>query len=95
MPVPALADLTAADFAAAGSPDGKAWIAGLPSLLAGLARHWNLTTIGTEFRHGYNAIVLPVGQGGRPLALKLTWPPDQVQAEAEALAAWGHGGPSN
>jgi len=63
-------------------------MAALPSLLDGLARQWDLTTIGGPLRHGYNAIVLSVGQGGRPLALKLTWPPDQARAEADALAAW-------
>lgn len=88
MPVPAVGDLAAAGFAAAGSPAGKAWIAGLPSLLAGLARQWGLTTAGPESWHGYNAVVLPVVRDGRPLALKLTWPPDRVQAEAQALAAW-------
>jgi streptomycin 6-kinase len=33
-------------------------------------------------------VVLPVSQGGRPLALKLAWPPGQVRGEADALAAW-------
>jgi streptomycin 6-kinase len=63
-------------------------MAGLPSLLLGLARQWDLTVTGEEFRHGYNAIVVPVGQRGRLLALKLTWPPDQAREQAGALAAW-------
>jgi streptomycin 6-kinase len=37
---------------------------------------------------GYSAVVLPVRQGGRPLALKLTWPPERARKEAGALAAW-------
>jgi streptomycin 6-kinase len=88
VPVQGLGDLAAIDFAAAGSPEGRAWIIGVPSLLSRLARQWDLTIAGEEFRHGYNAIVLPVGQRGRPLALKLAWPPDQVRSEADALTAW-------
>jgi streptomycin 6-kinase len=88
VPVQGLGELAATDFAAAGSPEGKAWIAGVPCLLASLARQWDLTIAGEEFRHGYSAIVLPVSQGGRPLVLKLAWPSDQVRGEADALAAW-------
>jgi streptomycin 6-kinase len=83
-----LRDLTPTDFAAAGSPEGKAWMAALPSLLRDLARQWNLTTTGDLLGRGYNAVVLPVRQDGRPLALKLTWPPGQAGKEADALAAW-------
>jgi streptomycin 6-kinase len=83
-----LGDLAATDFAAAGSAEGKAWMAGVPALVARLARQWDLTITCEEFRHGYNAVVLLVGQRGRPLALKLAWPPDQVRGEADALAAW-------
>jgi streptomycin 6-kinase len=84
----ALGDLTATDFAAAGSPEGKAWLAALPVLVRDLARSWNLTITGEEFWHGYSAVVRPVSQGSRPLALKLAWPPDQVRGEADALGAW-------
>lgn len=83
-----LTDLAPTDFAAAGSPEGKAWMAALPSLLRDLARQWNLTTTGGLLGRGYNAVVLPVRQGGRPLALKLTWPPGRATKEADALAAW-------
>jgi streptomycin 6-kinase len=83
-----LEDLAATDFAAAGSPDGRAWMAALPALSGHLARQWDLTFAGEPFRHGYNAVVLSVAQGGRPLALKLTWPPGPARGEAEALAAW-------
>lgn len=83
-----LRDLAATDFAATGSPQGKAWMAALPSLLRDLARQWDLTTDGGLLGRGYNAVVLPVRQDGRPLALKLTWPPGQAGKEADALAAW-------
>jgi streptomycin 6-kinase len=87
-PLQALADLTADDFAAARSPQGKAWMAALPSVLDDLARQWNLTISGERFRNGYDAVVVFVGQASRPLALKLAWQPDQIRAEARALAAW-------
>jgi len=83
-----LGDLAATDFAAAGSPEGKAWMAALPSLLRDLATQWDLTTDGGLLGRGYNAVVLPVRQDGRPLALKLTWPTGQAGKEADALAAW-------
>jgi streptomycin 6-kinase len=88
MPVQALGHLTAPDFAAAGSPDGRAWMAGLPALSGYLACQWELTFTGEQFRNGYNAVVLFAARGGRPLALKLTWPRDQAEGEADALAAW-------
>ena len=90
-----LRDLAATDFAAAGSPQGKAWMASLPSLLHDLASQWNLTTTGDLLGHGYNAVVLPVRQDGRPLALKLTWPPS---GSGKRRTRWPHGGheePSN
>lgn len=83
-----LADLAATDVAAAASPAGRAWLAALPSLLRDLGRQWNLTAGEDQFWHGDNAVVVPVRQHGRPLALKLAWPPGQASAEADALAAW-------
>jgi streptomycin 6-kinase len=84
----ALADLAATNFAAVSSPEGRAWLAALPSLLCDLARQWNLTTAGGLFWHGYSGVVFPVRQGGQPLALKLAWPADKVRGEADALTAW-------
>ena len=63
-------------------------MAALPALGSRLARQWDLTFAGEPFRHGYSSVVLSVRQGGRPLALKLTWPPGQAGGEADALAAW-------
>jgi streptomycin 6-kinase len=63
-------------------------MAALPGLLDDLARQWNLASADGLLGHGYSAVVLPVSQGSRPLALKLAWPPGQVGREADALAAW-------
>ncbi len=88
VPMQALADLAATDFAAAGSPEGRAWMAALPALLRDLARQWDLTVAGDLFWHGYSAVVFLVRQGSRPLALKLAWPAGRTRTEADALTAW-------
>jgi hypothetical protein len=51
--------LTPGNFAAAGSPEGKTWIAALPSLAADLASQWNLA-LGDVLGHGYDAVVFAV-----------------------------------
>ena len=67
--------LTATDFAAAGSPQGRAWLAAVPSVLHDLAALWHLTIADDVVRHGYSSLVLLADHNGRALALKLTWPP--------------------
>jgi len=84
----ALTDLGVPDLAAVDSPEGRAWMADVPSLLHDLARQWNLITTDDLFCHGCNAVVFPVRRGSRPLALKLAWPIDQARGEADALTAW-------
>jgi hypothetical protein len=37
--------------------------------------------------HGYGAVVFSVSRGGRRLALRLRWSPEQTRGEADALAA--------
>lgn len=88
MPMQALTGLNAPDLAAVDSPEGRAWMAAVPSLLHDLARQWNLITVGDRFWHGCNAVVFPVRQGSRPLALKLAWPADEARGEADALTEW-------
>jgi hypothetical protein len=87
VPVPALGDLAGTGFAAAGSPEEKAWVAGVPSLLA------TSLASGTSPSPARSSAWVqrgrPAGRpGGGALALKLTWPPDQVRGDAETLAAW-------
>lgn len=88
MPWAGLPGLTATVFAAAGSAEGRAWMAALPTMFGDLARRWDLTASGDPFWHGYNAVVVPVSQAGLPLAVKLVWPPGLAAGEAAALAAW-------
>jgi streptomycin 6-kinase len=85
----AIMDLDGHYFRAAGSPEGRAWLAALPSLIGDLARQWDLAVTDGQVRHGFNAIVISVAQGDVPLALKITWPAgDGVRLEAETLAVW-------
>jgi hypothetical protein len=70
-------------------------MAAVPTLLDDLARQWNLVTDGELFWHGCNAVVFPVRQGSRPLALKLAWPAGQARGEADALAEWRRRGPTS
>lgn len=81
-------DLDATDFAAAGTPDGGRWIAGLEALIAGLAEDWRLGRKTDAVWYGYNAVVMPVERAGEPLVLKVVWPPEPVALEVRALAAW-------
>jgi hypothetical protein len=84
----ALADLAPTDFGAVSSPEGRAWMAAVPSLLHDLARQWNLTLAGGQFWHGYSAVVFPVRQGSRPLALKLGILVDSGQLDRAKATAW-------
>jgi hypothetical protein len=82
VPVQGLGGLAATDFAAAGSREGKAWIAGVPSLIASLARQWGSRRRQREIPARVQRGRPPVSQRGRPLVLKLAWPPDRVRGEA-------------
>jgi hypothetical protein len=70
----AVTDLGGYYFRAAGSPEGRAWLAALPALVGDLAREWDLTVTDGEVRHGYNAVVIPVARGNVRLALKIAVP---------------------
>jgi streptomycin 6-kinase len=83
-----LTALTAPDLAAADSPEGRAWMAAVPSLLHDLARQWSLITIGDLFWHGCNAVVFPVRQGSLPLPRNLSCPAHRTSGEADALSEW-------
>ena len=75
-------------FAAAGTEDGRAWIAALPQAIERLSDRWGLMLEASPARFGYHAMVLPVTRDGAPLVLKLTWPSDKTVDEERALAAW-------
>ncbi|MEV7930636.1 aminoglycoside phosphotransferase family protein [Kitasatospora sp. NPDC088779] len=70
---------------------GRRWLAALPDTVAQWCDRWNLKVDGPPM-HGYNSLVVPVRRGGEPLALKVTWPDQQMQEQVLALRLWnGHG----
>jgi streptomycin 6-kinase len=75
-------------FAAAGDPQGREWILGLPALVRSLCRLWELEIDVGTLRHGYNGIVIPVRRRSDQLALKIAWPANSVADEAHALKIW-------
>lgn len=64
------------------------WLEGLPALVRGVVKDWDLTYDGPPL-HGYGALVVPVRTaGGRSAMLKLNLPHDEAQHEHLALEAW-------
>ncbi|MBN6041949.1 aminoglycoside phosphotransferase family protein [Amycolatopsis sp. 195334CR] len=68
-------------------PAGRHWVEELPRTFERLRARWSLTPDG-EARHGYHAMVQPVRRDGEPLALKVSWPDEDVDSEARALSIW-------
>lgn len=70
-------------------PEGRAWLAGLPALVADLSRRWGLS-LGPAFDHGgYTAVVLPAErEDGTPAVLKLSFPHMEGLDEAAGLRFW-------
>jgi streptomycin 6-kinase len=68
----------------------RAFVDRLPRLVADLLDDWALGVDGDPW-HGHGAVVLPVRTtGGRPAALKVTYPHDEAEHEHLGLQAW-HG----
>ena len=75
---------------------GRAWLGGLPGLLAGRLDQWQLEVdlaAGSLPWSGHGGIVVPVRrEDGSPAALKIAFPHDEARVERHALALWeGHG----
>ncbi len=70
-------------------PDWADWVDRLPALLAGLLEEWQLSSDGWMM-HGFVALVVPVRTaGGRPAALKVSFPDEESEHEHLALQRWG------
>jgi Aminoglycoside/hydroxyurea antibiotic resistance kinase len=76
------------EFAPRAHPDGREWLANIPSLTDTLQRRWRLQVPESKISTGYSAVVIPVQRHGERLVLNLTWPAHRVVDEARALAAW-------
>jgi streptomycin 6-kinase len=72
---------------------GRAWIAGLPDLLADLCRRWDLTVTGPAFGGGTHSYVVPVAGAGRSDAvLKIPVLDTENYAESAALRCYAGDG---
>ncbi|MFT2018200.1 aminoglycoside phosphotransferase family protein [Streptomyces sp. 796.1] len=71
---------------------GRAWLAGLPALIAEFQDRWELR-LGPPIHGGSCSWVAPVTlPGGGPAVLKLTWPHREAAGEAQGLRTWGGAG---
>ncbi|MCQ9165639.1 MULTISPECIES: aminoglycoside phosphotransferase family protein [unclassified Arthrobacter] len=74
------------------SPEGRAWLAGLPGLVDAALQRWQLTVDlvpGTPPWHGHTGIVAPVRRSdGTPAALKIAFPYEETLLEPIALQLW-------
>jgi streptomycin 6-kinase len=69
-------------------PAGPAWLAGLPDLVASLARRWDVV-VGAPFTSGVAAWTAPARRrDGADVVLKVSLPHDEARGEAAALRAW-------
>jgi len=70
---------------------GRAWLADLPTIVAGLAREWNLQ-VGAPFEGSNVSYVAPAMRGAEHVVLKVQWPDDESAHEADALNVWNGAG---
>jgi streptomycin 6-kinase len=69
--------------------DGRRWLAGLPELLARIARDWELTVDGGTYELSYHYVTAVTCADGTPAVLKLGVPGgDSLRNEALALRTW-------
>lgn len=73
------------------TPDGAAWLAHLPALVARARDRWSLD-VGSPFPSGSASWCAPVRRGREHLVLKISFPHEEARHEAAVLRAWhGHG----
>ncbi|MFG3072188.1 aminoglycoside phosphotransferase family protein, partial [[Kitasatospora] papulosa] len=77
----------AASYVAAFGEEGRAWIAGLPSLAANMLERWDLERDGIA-RAGEASVVLPVLRRGTPAVLRLQMPRQEITAAVIGLRTW-------
>ena len=67
-----------------GEDDGRAWLAALPGLLAGVADRWELR-LGEPYGLSFNYVARAVRADGTPAVLKLTPPGGDLSFEITPL----------
>ncbi len=85
----ALRDAPAVGFAPSESPEGRAWIDGLGSLVQSLLSTWRLDVASDRVDRGHASVVVHVRRDDQPLALKVAWPGTSLDDEVAALRTWG------
>lgn len=70
---------------------GSAWLDRLPRHVADLARTWDLE-VGDPYPDSSVSWVAPALRHGEPVVLKVQWPHEECEHEADALRAWNGNG---
>jgi len=73
------------------SEAGERWLASLPRLVSELTQQWDLRLTGPSLG-GYVSYVVPADRHGVPVVLKVQWPDDECEYEADALRVWDGAG---
>lgn len=68
-------------------PSGSSWLAGVDARVRELVDRWELV-VERPLYAGNCAVVVPVLRAGSPCVLKLRWPHEEAEHEADALVAY-------
>jgi streptomycin 6-kinase len=71
--------------------EGEAWLRGLPSLVADLARRWGVT-VGAPFELSYNYVAAARRSDGTEAVLKVGFPRHELEGEIRALRLYAGDG---
>ena len=63
---------------------GRRWFDSVPTIISELAAKWALD-LGQPFQRSSVSYTLPALRAGQPMVLKIQWPHDECQFEADAL----------
>jgi streptomycin 6-kinase len=70
------------------TPEGRAWLDGLPGLVAECSERWSLS-LGEPYEYAFASLAMPVTRpDGSPAVLKIQFPDREGKHEADALARW-------
>ncbi|HSM02730.1 MAG TPA: aminoglycoside phosphotransferase family protein [Acidimicrobiia bacterium] len=69
-------------------PEGRAWLADVPRLVAECRERWSLE-LGDPYPGSYVSVVMPATRAdGAPAVLKVQFPHEESEHEADALRVW-------
>lgn len=70
---------------------GEQWLADLPSIIADISKEWNLTNLQPATNLSFNAVLFGY-MDTQAIILKLSFSPEALKKEANALLAFSHHG---